>query len=230
MEGNMQPANKTTVLARIADIGARPIQQTDRHYTFLRSDLDREIDMSAPAPTDSASGVVNPYLDEISGPELAAEVEIVTNQFLEDFQYPVNRKGQPLDLRFLGPHIAYHLVRCGWRPVNNRRMIKKVPIGSGPQRVDDAVAWVDINTPDDLDPSEMTVEQLKAAPAHIQAEAVRRLNGDPVVPPDGRNPDLGKPGFETWHQPWTLDAEGDPEFKELMTRRTQQSRDKENQS
>lgn len=221
----MQPA-KTTVLQAIAALGARHIQKTDRHYTFLRTELDREINVDAPAPTDSAAGVVNPYLDEISGRELSAEVEVVIEQFLADFQYPVNRRGEPLDLRFLGPHIAYHLVRCGWRPIGNRRMIKKVAIGTGPQRVDDAVAWVNINTPDDLDPDQMTVEQLKAAPAHIQAEAVRRLNGDPIPPADGGHiPDLGKPGYETWHQPWTLDVEGDPDFKDQMIRRERAKRD-----
>jgi hypothetical protein len=150
--------------------------------------------------------------------------------FLEDFQYPINRHGQPLDLRFLGPHIAYHLVRCGWRPITNRRMIKKVPIGAGPQRVDDAVAWVGVNTPDDQDPSTMTLDQLKAAPAHVQAAAIRKLNGDPVPPADGHNPDLGKPGFEVWHQPWAINTDADPEFKDLMTRHAQIKKDKERKS
>lgn len=237
MKGSpVKPAEKTptaSILECIANLGPKPIRLEGHNpedvYAFRREDLDRLVDLVAPKPTDSAAGVVNLYTDEITHRELMAEMEIVFEQFLEDFQYPVNRKGQPLDLRFLGPHIAYHLVRCGWRQIANRRMIKKQPIGAGPQRLDDAVIWVDINTPDDLDPDNMTVEQLKAAPPHIQAEAIRRLNGDPVKPADGRNPDLGKPGFEVWHQPWAIDAEGDPEMQEKMTRHAHWRKKKEQQ-
>jgi hypothetical protein len=103
-------------------------------------------------------------------------------------------------------------------------MIKKIAIGAGPQRMDDAVAWVDISTPDQMDPDKMTVDQLRAAPAHIQAEAIRRLNWDPKPPDpretdaDGRPAALGAQGQELWHQPWAINAEGDPDFQELMTK------------
>lgn len=221
---NTEPAT-ASILDCIANLGPRPVDSDDETYTFRRADLDRMVELAAPKPTDSAAGVVNPYLDEISRPELAAEVELVYKEFLEDFQYPTNRKGQPLDLRFLGPHVAWHLVRCGWRPIANRRMIKKIAIGAGPQRIDDAVAWVDISTPDQLDPTTMTVEQLRAAPPHVQAEAIRRLGGDPK--PDPSNNGMGAKGHELWHQPWALDADDDPEFKELMTKHARDKRSKQ---
>jgi hypothetical protein len=151
------------------------------------------------------------YAAELSPEQLMAEMSTAMNQLEEDFQYPQNAKGDQMDMRFLTPWVAFHLVRCGWRPVDARRMIKKRPATYIPPGCyEDLVEWVPIDTPDVLDPTTMTLEQLKTAPASVQAQAIREMNGrsNPLQPP-------GTPLDKTWRQPIQIDID-DPEFEELQ--------------
>ena len=83
-------------------------------------------------------------LKEFSEEHKRAKVErdAAMLNMLADLRYPVSQDGSVLDLTFFAPLIAWHLVRCGWRPDPERRRIKARKI-TAKGVVRDAVEWVD---------------------------------------------------------------------------------------
>jgi hypothetical protein len=98
-------------------------------------------------------------------------------EMLLDLRYPEGKDGSIMNADLIGPLLAYHLVRCGWRPVADKRIIKprKVPgnVAEG------AVEWVDINAPDDplVNLASMTMVEIAQLPDVWRHEAIRRLGG-----------------------------------------------------
>jgi hypothetical protein len=81
----------------------------------------------------------------------ALEVESATNQLAEDLKYPVDAYGRVLDMNHLPDVVVtlvYHLIRCGWRPNDDKRMIKqRRVIGGG--YYEDLVTYVGVDDSDD---------------------------------------------------------------------------------
>lgn len=106
------------------------------------------------------------------------EMTAAFTTMLKDLRYPVGKDGSVMNADFFAPFVAYHLVRCGWRPHSEKRKIKprKVP---GRGTVEDAVEWVDMDEPDDplhnLD--SMSMRQISMLPEMWKHEAIRRLGG-----------------------------------------------------
>lgn len=72
--------------------------------------------------------------------------------------------------------IAYHLVRCGWRPDMGRRLIKaRKVLGGGV--FDDAVTWIGVGEPDDplANLAQMTISEIQELPEDVRVEAMRRI-------------------------------------------------------
>lgn len=90
-----------------------------------------------------------------------------------DLAYPVAKDGNTvIDLQGLQGVIAWHLVRCGWRPDPEKRMIKpRRIIAHGVAR--NAVEWVGVNEPDMPDYNSMTVAEINALPPVQKAQALR---------------------------------------------------------
>jgi hypothetical protein len=128
---------------------------------------------------DDIKGVGQKAMDEAKGqsPE-QLEMTGAFYTMLKDLRYPVGKDGSVMNADFFAPFIAYHLVRCGWRPNSEKRKIKprKVP---GKGIVEDAVEWVDIADADDplrhLDT--MSMREVALLPEVWKHEAIRRLGG-----------------------------------------------------
>jgi hypothetical protein len=97
---------------------------------------------------------------------------------LKDLRYPVGKDGSIMNADFFAPFVAYHLVRCGWRPNSEKRKIKprRVP---GKGTVEDAVEWVDMSEPDDplRHLNTMSMTEVALLPEVWKHEAIRRLGG-----------------------------------------------------
>lgn len=151
------------------------------------------------------------YFPELSNEALMMELEEACMQMQEDFRYPMNRNGDQMDFRFLGPWIAYHLVRCGWRQIPERRMIKARPPEEIPAGCyEDLVEWVSLDTPDRIDFSNLTIEQMQQLPPSVQASAIRQLGGhtDTVL-------STGEDPRKIWKQPVHLEVD-DPDFEQQL--------------
>jgi hypothetical protein len=142
---------------------------------------------------DKFAGIGERYAQAVTG-QTPEKVEM-TNAFatmLKDLRYPVGKDGSVMNADFFAPFVAYHLVRCGWRPVDEKRTIKprRVP-GAG--MVESAVEWVPIDEPDDPlhNLGSMTMQELNRLPDVWRHEAIRRLGGDVKS-------DLPKP-VNGWH-------------------------------
>lgn len=95
-------------------------------------------------------------LPELSAKQLQAidaikDVEAAGMQLAEDLKYPVDAHGRILDMNHL-PDVAvtlvHHLIRCGWRPDESKRLIKqKRVVGAG--YYEDLVTYVDVNESDE---------------------------------------------------------------------------------
>lgn len=109
-------------------------------------------------------------------------------KLLLDLTYPEAKDGTRVDLSAFKAIIAYHLVRCGWRMVPEKRLIKSRKVNARGVYVD-AIDWVDINAPDD--PLEnlgsMTMAEIEALPPGLKAEAMQRISGA-VLPELPDNP------------------------------------------
>lgn len=103
---------------------------------------------------------------------------------LKDLRYPEsppNEQGESsiMNTDFFAPLVAYHLVKCGWRPNSEKRKIKPRRV---PQHgvVSDAVEWVGMDEPDDplrnLDT--MSMAEIALLPEVWKHEAIRRLGGN----------------------------------------------------
>lgn len=105
----------------------------------------------------------------------------MTNAFatmLMDLRYPVGKDGSVMNADFFAPLVAYHLVRCGWRPNSEKRKIKgRKPPGAV---AEGAVEWIDINAPDDPlhNLGTMSMREIALLPEMWRHEAIRRLGGN----------------------------------------------------
>lgn len=115
---------------------------------------------------------------------------------LLDLRFPVGPPstdapgGTVADVSYIASLVAYHLIRCGWRPEFDKRVIKsRKPVGRG--IATGAVEWVGIDEPDDeLDGlANMTMREISELSPAAKFEAIRRLGGD--TPNDLPKPDSG---------------------------------------
>lgn len=120
-----------------------------------------------------------------------AEKHAAMTALLVDLHLVKSRSGDIIDLQGLQAAIAWHLVRCGYRPIPELRMIK-------PRRVTalgvsvDAIEWVGVDEPDDplADLKNMTMGEINALPPVLKAQALRRMGGN-------ETPDLpSNPGWK----------------------------------
>lgn len=111
------------------------------------------------------------------------EMSQAFNTMLKDLRYPespADEQGNTsiMNTDFFAPLVAYHLVKCGWRPNSEKRKIKPRKV---PQRgvVADAVEWVGMEEDDDplhnLDT--MSMREIALLPEIWKHEAIRRLGG-----------------------------------------------------
>lgn len=142
---------------------------------------------------DKFSHIGETYVAEVTG--MTPEKREMTEAFvtmMKDLRYPVGKDGSVMNADFFAPFVAYHLVRCGWRPHSEKRAIKprRVP---GKGMVESAVEWVPMDAPDDplKTLGTMTMQELNALPDVWRHEAIRRLGGEVKS-------DLPKP-VNAWH-------------------------------
>lgn len=140
------------------------------------------------------------------------EKNIAMLTLLRDLNYPQSKDGSTLDISLFKTIIAWHLVRCGWRPCEDKRVIK-------PRRIiakgvaGDAVEWVGVDEPDDIDYSTLTLAQVnKLSP--VQRALAMRAMGGPETPDLPDNPGWRvKPSISITDEPdtdddgfaWTVD-------------------------
>lgn len=82
--------------------------------------------------------------------DAAKDIEAASLQLADDLKYPIDAHGRVLDMNHL-PDVAvaliYHLIRCGWRPDPDKRLIKaRRVIGGG--YYEDLVTYVDVTASD----------------------------------------------------------------------------------
>jgi hypothetical protein len=109
-------------------------------------------------------------------------------KLLLDLTYPEAKDGTRVDVSAFKAILAYHLVRCGWRMVPEKRMIKARKVSARGVAVD-AVDWVPINAPDDplANLASMTMGEIESLPPGLRAEALQRMTGE-VLPDLPENP------------------------------------------
>lgn len=121
--------------------------------------------------------------------EMQREQHAMFSAMLKDLRYPVTKEnpdgtgGDIVDVSYMAAVVAYHLVRCGWRPQVDKRVIKaRKVVGRGVPT--NAVEWVGMDEPDDplADIQNMTMSQVAQLSPQARAEAIRRLQ--PNVTPD----------------------------------------------
>jgi hypothetical protein len=125
-------------------------------------------------------------------------------ELMRDLTYPESKDGSTLDISFFSTIIAWHLVRCGWRIDESKREIKPrrlIAKGLAP----DAVEWVDINEPDELDYASMTMAEIRSLEPRQRAIAMRALGGPetPDLPPN--------PG---WHVQTNIQIQDEPDVND----------------
>jgi hypothetical protein len=81
----------------------------------------------------------------------AKDIEAHAMALADDLKYPVDPYGHVLDMNHL-PDVAvalvHHLIRCGWRRDESKRLIKQRPVRGGGY-YEDLVAYVDVNESDE---------------------------------------------------------------------------------
>jgi hypothetical protein len=156
----------------------------------------RELPADYRAFLDQMNGITERAAAQITGqtPE-KIEMQQAFATCLLDLRYPVAPDGSVMQSDYFAAFVAYHLVRCGWRPHEDKRTIKprKVP---GTSLAANAVEWVDMDADDDPlhNLANMTMADIARLPDSWRHEAIRRLGGN--VPND-----LPKP-----KSPWTVDT------------------------
>jgi hypothetical protein len=122
-------------------------------------------------------------------------------EMMADLTYPESKDGSTLDISFFQAIIAWHLVRCGYRKDPARQMIKPrrlIAQGLPP----DAVEWVPVDAPDQLDYSSMTLAQINQLDPRNRAIALRQVGG-PETPSLPDNPG--------WHVQTSIDIQDAPD-------------------
>lgn len=114
--------------------------------------------------------------------DAARECNEAMLMLLLDLTYPEAKDGTRVDISAFKAIIAYHLIRCGWRPDPEKRMIKSRKVNARGVYVD-ANEWVPIDTPDDIldNLATMTMAEIDALPPGLKAEAIQRMTGE-VLP------------------------------------------------
>lgn len=84
--------------------------------------------------------------------DAAKELEATMLNLAEDLKYPVDHNNNVMVLNYLNVPdffhtMAYHLTRCGYRRVEDKRVIKPRVIIGG--QFEDLIAWVPMNAPDE---------------------------------------------------------------------------------
>lgn len=148
-----------------------------------------------------AAAEIRKKLDKKS--EAVKEMELSLIALMHDLRYPVARDGTVLDTSFISPIVAYHLIRCGWRIDNEKRVIKaRNVVAKGV--VEGAVEWVAVDDPDDplANLHSMTMADINQLSPSMRAEALRRM-GAPESPDLSNN--------SGWHVSTSLKVEEAPD-------------------
>lgn len=124
-------------------------------------------------------------------------------KLLLDLTYPEAKDGARVDVSAFKAILAYHLVRCGWRMIPEKRMIKSRKVNARGVAMD-AIDWVPINAPDDplANLSSMTMAEIDSLPPGLKAEALQRMTGE-VLPDLPENPG--------WHVQTSISITDDPD-------------------
>lgn len=116
------------------------------------------------------------YQEALQTGDHFAELEAVSLLAAADLRYPVNAKGDVIQVAHLGAPLGDFLAKRGWRWDRNKALIKPRKV-YGPGVFEDAETWVDVSAPDD--PLEnlhhMSIIQIEALPEDLKGEAKRRL-------------------------------------------------------
>ncbi|OCB15073.1 hypothetical protein A5689_26830 [Mycobacterium intracellulare subsp. yongonense] len=95
-------------------------------------------DLDAATELDQARALIN-------------DIDIAGEQLQQDFKYPVDAHGRVMFVNQLHPDLmpclVYHLIRCGWRKDNSKRMVKQRKVVGTPFA--DLVAYVPLEDPDE---------------------------------------------------------------------------------
>lgn len=133
---------------------------------------------------DKLTGITARAQAEATG--MSPEKQEMTAAFatmLKDLRYiesPANDAGETsiMNTDYFASFVAYHLVRCGWRPHSEKRTIKprRVP-GTG--MVADAIEWVGMDELDDPlhNLANMSMADVARLPEVWKYEAIRQLGG-----------------------------------------------------
>jgi hypothetical protein len=85
----------------------------------------------------------------------ARDLEDSALALVADLKYPVDAHGSVLDMNQLNhlypdllPVLVYHLIRAGWRRVEDKRHIKARPVKAA-GFYEDLVTWVPMDSPDE---------------------------------------------------------------------------------
>lgn len=83
------------------------------------------------------------------------DIEDAGMQLQADLKYPVDAHGNVLDTNHINhlypdvlPAQIHHLIRCGWRRIEDKRLIKSRPVKAA-GFYEDLVTWVPMNAPDE---------------------------------------------------------------------------------
>ena len=83
--------------------------------------------------------------------DAAKELDEASTRLFEDLKYPIDAHGRVLDMNHLPDVVVtlvYHLIRCGWRPDESKRLIKqRRVIGGG--YYEDLVTYVSVDDTDE---------------------------------------------------------------------------------
>lgn len=79
------------------------------------------------------------------------DVEAASLMLEQDLKYPITVSGSVLMLQYMpdvAPTLVYHLIRAGWRRVEDKRLIKQRRI-VGPGQIEDLVTYVPMDSDDE---------------------------------------------------------------------------------
>jgi hypothetical protein len=86
--------------------------------------------------------------------EQLRDIEDSTWQLAQDMKYPVDAHASVLDMNAINarypdllPTLVYHLIKVGWRRVEDKRMVKARPVHAA-GTYEDLVTWVPMSDPD----------------------------------------------------------------------------------
>jgi hypothetical protein len=146
----------------------------------------------------------SPLKEALAAAMESSEKNTAMLELMRDLVYPETRDGSTLDITFFSQIIAWHLVRCGWRLDDSKRTIKPrklIAKGLPP----DAVEWVGVDEPDEMDYASMTMAEIHALEPRQRAIAMRAMGG-PEMPELPSNPG--------WHVKTNIDIQEAPDVND----------------